>query len=274
MPTSEYELQQRIQELEAELAASRAELQEFTYTVSHDLRAPLRHLVSFARLLEEEAGTQLNGENADFLRTITASADRMGLMLDALTALSRLGGVQAVLEPLALAPLVNECVLQAKSAFVDRPVVVKLHVHDSLEVVADAAVVRQVLAQVLGNAYKFTSKVAEPVIAVIARETPDGGDRASGGGQRCRFQPGDARQVVQGVWPIAFRQAVSRFGCGPTDGSTPAGQSRRDHQPCAQRAGRRAGMSVFLAGKKIARRCRAGAGCGYGLWAVVRITTS
>ncbi|CAM8631088.1 BaeS Signal transduction histidine kinase [Comamonadaceae bacterium] len=173
MPTSEHELQQRIQQLEAELNASRTELQEFTYTVSHDLRAPLRHLVSFARLLQEEAGAQLTGESADFLRTITGSADQMGHMLDALTALSRLGGVQAVPEPLALAPLVNDALLEAKSGTADHPVVVNVQVHDSLEVLADAAIVRQALAQVLGNAFKFTGKVADPVIAVIARETPD-----------------------------------------------------------------------------------------------------
>lgn len=63
---SHQDLQRRVDALEAELAATRASLQEFTYAVSHDLRAPLRHLVSFAQLLEEEAGSQLQGESADF----------------------------------------------------------------------------------------------------------------------------------------------------------------------------------------------------------------
>ncbi|NBW50875.1 MAG: sensor histidine kinase [Betaproteobacteria bacterium] len=174
MHSSEHQLQLRIQELEVELAASRAELQEFTYTVSHDLRAPLRHMVSFARLLEEEAGAQLTGESADFLRTITASADHMGVLLDALTALSRLGAVQARPGAVELAPLVASCVQEVQAGFVDRAVAVTVEVPASIEVVADESIVRQALVQVLDNAYKFTAKVAEPVIFVSVHQTPDG----------------------------------------------------------------------------------------------------
>jgi signal transduction histidine kinase len=174
MHSSEHQLQQRIQELEVELAASRAELQEFTYTVSHDLRAPLRHLVSFARLLEEEAGAQLTGESADFLRTITASADHMGVLLDALTALSRLGAVQALPGAVELAPVVESCVREVQAGFVDRVVAVTVDVPVPLEVLADEAIVRQALSQVLANAFKFTAKVAEPVISVSVHQAPEG----------------------------------------------------------------------------------------------------
>ncbi len=174
MHRSEHQLQQRIQELEAELAASRAELQEFTYTVSHDLRAPLRHMVSFARLLEEEAAAQLTGESADFLRTITASAHHMGVLLDALTALSRLGALQAWPGAVELAPLVASCVQEVQAGFTDRAVAVTVEVPASIEVLADESIVRQALVQVLDNAYKFTAKVAEPVISVSVHQTPDG----------------------------------------------------------------------------------------------------
>ncbi len=174
MHRSEHQLQQRIQELEAELAASRAELQEFTYTVSHDLRAPLRHMVSFARLLEEEAAAQLTGESADFLRTITASAHHMGVLLDALTALSRLGALQAWPGAVELAPLVASCVQEVQAGFTDRAVAVTVEVPASIEVVADESIVRQALVQVLDNAYKFTAKVAEPVISVSVHHAPDG----------------------------------------------------------------------------------------------------
>lgn len=174
MHSREHELEQRIQQLEAELAASQSELQEFTYTVSHDLRAPLRHLVSFARLLEEEAGPQLTGDSTVFLRTIADSAKHMGAMLDALTAMSRLGGVEAAPHAMALAPLVARCVQEAQAGFADRPVDVRVDVAPSLAVLADPDIVRLALAQVLGNAHKFTGKVAEPVITVQAGERPDG----------------------------------------------------------------------------------------------------
>ncbi len=139
MHPAENELQNRIRQLEAELAASRAEMQEFTYTVSHDLRAPLRHVVSFARLLEEEAGAQLTGESADFLRTITASAAHMATLLDALTALSRLNNVPAEIAPVALVPLVDASVREVRARFSGRPVEVEVRVSDALEVLADAS---------------------------------------------------------------------------------------------------------------------------------------
>lgn len=176
MHSSEHAWEQRIRALEAELAASRAELQEFTYTVSHDLRAPLRHVVSFARLLQEESGAQLTGESAGFLRTITDSAHHMGALLDALTALSRLHGVQAVPEVTALAPLVQEVVQEASASVAGctRVVAVAVDVPPSLYIWADAALVRQALAHVLGNAYQFTATVAAPVVSVSARQMPQG----------------------------------------------------------------------------------------------------
>ena len=99
---------QRVAELEAELAQLRRETQAFTSALSHDLRAPLRHIVSFARLLEEEAGPRLDAEQQGFLGTITDSAQHMGAMLDALRELARLGTVPVVRAPVALDVLVHE----------------------------------------------------------------------------------------------------------------------------------------------------------------------
>ena len=88
-PRSPVEAEQRIAALEAELAAARAEMQNFSATVSHDLRAPLRHITSFAQLLQEEAGPALGDEAQEFLGHITGSAKHLAQMLDALLALSR-----------------------------------------------------------------------------------------------------------------------------------------------------------------------------------------
>ena len=78
---------EQVAALQAELAALRTEMQAFTATVSHDLRAPLRHIVSFAQLVQEEAGPQLDAEVRGFLATMVDSARHLGVMLDGLTAL-------------------------------------------------------------------------------------------------------------------------------------------------------------------------------------------
>jgi len=81
----------RIAALQSELAAVRAEMQDFTAAVSHDLRAPLRHIVSYVQLVQEDAGPQLEPEVLDFLATISDSARHMGVLLDGLTTLSHIG---------------------------------------------------------------------------------------------------------------------------------------------------------------------------------------
>ncbi len=98
----------RIAELEAELAALRREMQDFTCAMSHDLRAPLRHIVSFAKLVEEEAGPQLSVELQGFLGTVTGSAMQLGAMLDGLRELARLGMLTVVCQPVRLLELLEE----------------------------------------------------------------------------------------------------------------------------------------------------------------------
>src|SRR5512133_1238568 len=89
--------QEQIAALQAELAALRAEMREFAATVSHDLRAPLRHIVAYAQLVQEDAGPQLDAEVQGFLSTITDSARHMGVLLDGVAALSRVGSAPLTL---------------------------------------------------------------------------------------------------------------------------------------------------------------------------------
>lgn len=157
--------QARIAQLEAELAAQRREMQDFTCTVSHDLRAPLRHIVSYAALVKEDAGPQLSAEVLGFLDTITGSARQMGVLLDGLAELSRVGTAALALGPVPLQAMVqgvcDELAGQHPGRAVDWRIASDLPV-----VQADAALLRQALAQVLGNAIKFTAPRARAVIAV------------------------------------------------------------------------------------------------------------
>ena len=164
--------QDRIAALEAELAALRAEMQEFTYTVSHDLRAPLRHIVSYAQLVQEDAGPQLGTEVQGFLATITDSARHMGVLLDGLVALSRLGTVPVAATAVALQALVQDVAAELGERNPQRSIA--WHIAGDLPVVqADAALLRQALEHVLGNAVKFTAPRAQAVVDITAQ--PDGG---------------------------------------------------------------------------------------------------
>lgn len=151
--------------LQAELAEVRAEMQEFSATVSHDLRAPLRHIVSYAQLVQEDAGPQLDAEVQGFLATIVDSARHMGSLLDGLTELSRVGTQPLVLESVSLQALVQDVsdTLSADST----GTMVEWHIDDDLPTVsADRHLLRQALGHVLGNAVKFSAGREQPVVAI------------------------------------------------------------------------------------------------------------
>lgn len=160
---------ERIATLETELAAQRAELQALTATVSHDLRAPLRHITSYVQLVQEDAGPLLNAEVQGFLNTISDAARQLGTQLDGLLALSRIGTAEVSLQPVALGPLVAAVIDELKSSLSAR--YVQWQVDDALpSVQADASLLRQALTHVLGNAIKFTAPRAQAVIKVQAVE--------------------------------------------------------------------------------------------------------
>lgn len=152
-------LQQRVAALEAALAAQQQALQDFTYAVSHDLRAPLRHVVSYAQLVHDEAGPQLDAEAQGFLATVVDSAKHMGLLLDGLLALSRVGSAPLQLAAVPLATLLPEVQAQLVRTYSEASV--EWSIPQDLPVVqADAALLRTALTQVLDNAVKFSTAPA------------------------------------------------------------------------------------------------------------------
>ncbi len=157
--------EQPIAALEAQLAALRAEMQEFTYTVSHDLRAPLRHIMAYAQLVQEDAGEQLSAEVQGFLTTIADSARHMGALLDGLTTLSRLGVAPVTLVSVPLQPLVQEVCTELQVQAGSRDLEWRIAT-DLPPVRADAVLLRQALLHVLGNAVKFTAARAQALVEV------------------------------------------------------------------------------------------------------------
>jgi light-regulated signal transduction histidine kinase (bacteriophytochrome) len=161
--------QSRIATLEAELAGLRAEMQDFTYTVSHDLRASLRHILSYAQLVQEDAAPLLPAETLGFVNTISDSARHMGVLMDGLMELSRLGTVAVTLAPVPLQALVQDVVTELRQKHPDAPVV--WQVQEPLPVVlADAVLLRAAVLAVLDNAIKFTAHQAQRHIAVTAQQ--------------------------------------------------------------------------------------------------------
>jgi light-regulated signal transduction histidine kinase (bacteriophytochrome) len=164
----------RIAALQAELTALRADMQHFTYAVSHDLRAPLRHILSYAQLVQEDAGPLLGAEVQEFLATITDSARHMGVLLDGLSALSRVGTAPVNTCAVSLQELVPGVCNALAAQHPGRAIGWHL-APDLPSVQADAALLRQALSQVLGNAVKFSAQRQPAVIEVnTAAESPGG----------------------------------------------------------------------------------------------------
>ena len=169
-----------VQQLRAQLAQLRAAQEEFLRAVSHDLRAPLRHITSYGPLVAEllhDAGLQGQAlqEAQEFLTTMDQSARRMGRMLDGLLSLSHIARTPLQRQPVALTALAHEvqAALAAQAQAQQRAV--QWHIAPDLPSVhGDAALLRQLLAELMGNALKFTRGRDPARIAVTAEHSADG----------------------------------------------------------------------------------------------------
>ena len=148
------ELEQRVRERTAQLEATNHELEAFSYSVSHDLNAPLRHITGFARLLREDLGSQLKGDGEHSLRQIEDAARQMRRLIEDLLEFSRAGRADLKRTSLPLAPLVEEVIHELSADTRGRNVVWKQGALP--EVQADPALLRQVVVNLLSNAIKYT----------------------------------------------------------------------------------------------------------------------
>lgn len=142
-----------------ELEALNTELEAFSYSVSHDLRAPLRAISGFAQALDEDAGERLTPDERRYLERIRAGAGRMGELIDDLLQLSRVTRVSMHRARVDLAPIAREIAARLSSEEPDRAV--RWDIPETLAVHADAALMRILLENLLGNAFKFTAETAD-----------------------------------------------------------------------------------------------------------------
>jgi PAS domain S-box-containing protein len=150
------ELEQRVAARTAELERANRELETFAYSVSHDLRAPLRAVNAFSQLLREDCGEKVGAEGRHYLERVHAGAVRMGELIDAVLELSRLSRRPMMPVQVDLSALAGEIVAELQSADADRGI--EVEIEGGLLAEADLALVRSVLQNLLANAYKFTSR--------------------------------------------------------------------------------------------------------------------
>ncbi len=142
-----------------ELAAINRELEAFSYSVSHDLRAPLRAIDGFSQALLEDYGNQLDAGAQDYLRRVRASAQRMARLIDDLLNLSRVTRAPLHYERVDLSAMAREVVAALRETAPGRAVT--MHIAEGLSAEGDAALLRIALENLLGNAWKYTARTAQ-----------------------------------------------------------------------------------------------------------------
>jgi signal transduction histidine kinase len=175
--TLELRVEERTRELQKssqELQAANRELEAFCYSVSHDLRAPLRGIDGFSRaLLEDYAGKVLDDQGNHYLRRVRANTQRMGELIDDLLQLSRLTRTDLARRDIDLTQMVKAVASELQSRDPGRAV--DLHVAEGMHVHADPHLLKIILENLLGNAWKFSGRRADPRVDVVAQ--PDRGER-------------------------------------------------------------------------------------------------
>ncbi|HEY0947635.1 MAG TPA: ATP-binding protein, partial [Opitutaceae bacterium] len=149
-------LEHRVQERTAQLQATNRELEAFSYSVSHDLRAPLRTIDGFSRIMLEDYAGRLDAEGIDNLNTIRMATQRMSLLIDDILRLSKVTRMELRKVEVDLSGLAAAVAAELRSEFPAREV--EFACQPGLVAHADASLMRIVLKNLLGNAWKFTGK--------------------------------------------------------------------------------------------------------------------
>lgn len=178
----------QVAQLQAELAHARAELEDFTYSVSHDLRASLRHVTSYVQIIQEDLEESVNADIGAHLDTVNQAARQMGRQIDGLMALSRLTAVELQWAPLDMASLVREVLAELTPTLRGRVMEWQLAA-DFPVLQGDATLVREALMHLLGNACKFTAAQPQGCIRVTWQPQLDGRCAVTVGDNGAGFNP-------------------------------------------------------------------------------------
>ena len=204
------ELERKVEQRTLQLQQSNAELESFTYTVSHDLRAPVRHLSGFVQILREELGSELSDSSNELLQRMDKSCLRMNSLIEGLLSLSRVGSAAIEWADVDLDALVNDICHE----FDNDKVSFKL---TPLGFVAgDNVLLRQVFANLIGNAVKYSAGTAKPEIQIMPVTATARGDETvivvSDNG--CGFDPRSRDKLFKVFQRLHSDKAFSGEGIG------------------------------------------------------------
>ncbi len=158
------ELEQRVRLRTAELEAANDELEAFSYSVSHDLRAPLRHVDGFSRILLESQGGKIDAEGQRYLREIRDATQLMAEMIEDLLRLTQIGRQELKLQKTNIRDLIDDVLADLQSEVCERRIDWKVGALPSLK--CDRGLIKQVLVNLVGNSVKFTRPRAVAVIEI------------------------------------------------------------------------------------------------------------
>ncbi len=156
-------LEERVRVRTAELETTNKELEAFSYSVSHDLRAPLRTIDGFSLALEEDYAGSVDEIGRDYIRRVRTSVQRMGGLIDALLQLSRITRAEVNKQNIDLSQIARTVAANLRE---ENPTLsIEFNITGNLTAYADPALIQVALENLLGNAVKFSSKVAHPTIS-------------------------------------------------------------------------------------------------------------
>jgi light-regulated signal transduction histidine kinase (bacteriophytochrome) len=162
------ELEQRVADRTAQLTAANQEMEAFSYSVSHDLRAPLRRLDGFSGILMQDYAAQLDAQGLHYLSRIQESARRMDDLVNDLLTLSRITRAEFIRQPVDLSAITERIAADLAAQNPQRQV--EFSILPNMNVNADGNLLRIVMENLLNNAFKFTSHKPHAVIEVSAAE--------------------------------------------------------------------------------------------------------
>ena len=182
------ELEHRVRMRTAELEEANKELESFSYTVSHDLRAPLRHIDGFARIVIDSHAAQLGPEGHKYLERIAAAAQNMGTIIEDLLKLAQVGRQQLNLQLASIGALVEQVRSELLTETQGRQIEWRIGTLPALQ--CDAGLVKQALSNLIGNSIKYTRPREQAVIEigqVLAKGTPAFFIRDNGAGFEMKY---------------------------------------------------------------------------------------
>lgn len=160
-------LEQRVEERTAQLVAANKELDAFSYSVSHDLKAPLRTIYGFSNVLLERCVDSLDTEGKDCIARIQNAATRMGSLIDDLLTFSQISRAELHMQTVNLSTMALKIAAELRESNPEREV--NFDISADIRATADLVLIRSVMENLLGNAWKFTRYADKPVIIFDAR---------------------------------------------------------------------------------------------------------